>query len=120
MRGGHRTRALALALALAVAVALALTPTLTRCEEAIRAGVQGNRGELFAIEVAKASAALNGRDRVEPEDLQMGVRLCIAPRGTQISAPDNMDDMMAPPPPPPPPTMEEDEDEDMEKVSNYP
>ena len=81
--------------------------------------MQGNRGELFAIEVAKASAALNGRDRVEPEDLQMGVRLCIAPRGTQISAPDNMDDMMAPPPPPPP-TMEEDEDEDMEKVSNYP
>ena len=48
------------------------------------------------------------------------VRPCIAPRGTQISAPDNMDDMMAPPPPPPPPTMEEDEDEDMEKVSNYP
>ena len=116
MRGGHRT----LALALALAAAPALTPTLTRCEEAIRAGVQGNRGELFAIEVAKASAALNGRDRVEPEDLQMGVRLCIAPRGTQISAPDNMDDMMAPPPPPPPPTMEEDEDEDMEKVSNYP
>merc|ERR1740124_337170 len=84
------------------------------CEEAIRAGVQGNRGELFAIQVARASAALSGRDRVEPEDLQMGVRLCIAPRGTQISAPQD-DDMMAPPPPPPPPTNEQEEDEDMEK-----
>ena len=65
--------------------------------------MQGNRGELFAIEVAKASAALNGRDRVEPEDLQMGVRLCIAPRGTEIQAPPPDDEMMAPPPPPPPP-----------------
>ena len=37
--------------------------------------------------MARASAALNGNDRVESEDLAMGVRLCIAPRGTQIQAP---------------------------------
>jgi len=84
------------------------------CEEAIRAGVQGNRGELFAIEVARASAALNGHDRVEPEDLQMGVRLCIAPRGTNISPPQQDDEMMAPPPPPPPP-MDQEEDDDEKK-----
>merc|ERR1719162_2205242 len=89
------------------------------CEEAIRAGVQGNRGELFAIQVARASAALSGRDRVEPEDLQMGVRLCIAPRGTQISAPQDDDMMQAPPPPPPPPTNEQ-EEEEMEKEPEPP
>lgn len=84
------------------------------CEEAIRAGVQGNRGELFAIEVARASAALNGNDRVESEDLAMGVRLCIAPRGTQIQAPPD-DDMMQAPPPPPPPQMNEEDEEDENK-----
>jgi len=83
------------------------------CEEAIRAGVQGNRGELFAVEVARANAALNGNERVESEDLQMGVRLCIAPRGTEISAPAPEDDMMPPPPPPPPPPdMEQEQDEE--------
>ncbi|KAL1529130.1 hypothetical protein AB1Y20_000090 [Prymnesium parvum] len=87
------------------------------CEEAIRAGVQGNRGELFALEVARAHAALAGNDRVEAEDLQMGVRLCIAPRGTQIQAPQPDDEMMAPPPPPPPPPpdMEEDKQEEEDK-----
>merc|ERR1719502_702666 len=84
------------------------------CEEAIRAGVQGNRGELFAIEVARASAALNGNDRIESDDLQMGVRLCIAPRGTSIAAPPD-DDMMQAPPPPPPPQMNEEEEEPEKK-----
>ena len=84
------------------------------CEEAIRAGVQGNRGELFAIEVARASAALNGNDRIESDDLQMGVRLCIAPRGTSIAAPPD-DDMMQAPPPPPPPQMNEEEDDEKQE-----
>jgi len=85
------------------------------CEEAIRAGVQGNRGELFAVEVARANAALCGNDRAESDDLQMGVRLCIAPRGTEISAPPPDDEMMAPPPPPPPPPPDMEEDQEKEE-----
>jgi len=83
------------------------------CENAIRAGVQGNRGELFAAEVARANAALNGEDIVTADDLQMGVKLAIAPRGTEIQAPQPEDEMMPPPPPPPPPpNMEEQEQEE--------
>jgi len=82
------------------------------CEEAIRAGVQGHRGEIFAIEAARANAALEGRDRVEAEDLQMGVRLCIAPRGTQIQAPPDEDMMQQPPPPPPPQNQEEEQEQE--------
>ena len=88
------------------------------CENAIRAGVQGNRGELFAAQVARANAALNGEDIVTADDLQMGVKLCIAPRGTEIQAPPPDDDMMQqppPPPPPPPPDMEQEETEEDEE-----
>lgn len=84
------------------------------CEEAMRAGVQGHRGEIFAVEVARANAALNGEERVSAEDLQMGVRLSIAPRGTQIQAPPEDDMMQAPPPPPPPQNQEEDQEQEQE------
>jgi magnesium chelatase subunit D len=85
------------------------------CENAIRAGVQGNRGELFAAQVARANAALSGEDIVTADDLQMGVKLCIAPRGTEIQAPQDDDEMMAPPPPPPPPPSMDEDDKDQEE-----
>jgi len=84
------------------------------CAACVALGIGSARAPWFALRVARASAALAGRDAVAQEDAELAARLVLAPRATQLPAPPESAE--APPEPPPPDPSAEpppDDDEDV-------
>jgi magnesium chelatase subunit D len=57
------------------------------CATALALGVDSARAALLALHVARAAAALAGRDGVVTEDAELAARLVLAPRATRLPAP---------------------------------
>jgi magnesium chelatase subunit D len=66
------------------AVQLSKQQTMYLCKQATAWDCEGQRAEIFAGMAARAAAALDGRELVHADDLELAVKLCIAPRGRVV------------------------------------
>ena len=70
---------------------------------AMALGILSLRAVIHCLRVARAAAALAGRNMVEEADASLAARLVLAPRATQLPpAPEDTDEAMDEPEPPPP------------------
>eukprot|EP00871_Galdieria_phlegrea_P002013 jgi/Galph1/2812/GphlegSOOS_G1479.1 len=88
------------------------------CTEASRSQCTGHRSDIFAVEAAKALAALENRSYVIEDDLRTALKLVILPRAKVLQSEEPQSSQQSPPPPPPPPQNNSEEEKEDEKEEN--
>lgn len=83
------------------------------CAACVALGIGSARAPWYALQAARISAALAGRDSVEHDDAELAARLVLAPRARQLPAPPPHAGQDDPPPPPPSEPKERQEEEEM-------
>ena len=98
----------------------------TLCRAALALGIESARAPWWAVRVARAEAALNGRTRVTEDDARLAAALVLAPRATRLPADGAPEEAAEPPessaepPEPPPPEAPDDDPADADNTPTPP